>query len=276
SVDIRTARPSDRLDAGFYASLPRPPDERRNHQTADRTGPSRRNGTGGGRGPRACRGPRSQRGVPRQAAAGQAPAGLRHPGRAHGRRDPRAGPAHADPRGSGRLTMQKIVVGGGVPLRGEVRISGAKNAVLPILCAGLLGDAPLVVRNVPNLHDVKTTLRLLAELGAGITLDDSFTIRIDPTRVRNHVAPYELVKTMRASVLVLGPLLARHGAAEVSLPGGCAIGSRPVDQHIKGMQALGAEVAVEHGFIKARARRLRGARVVFDMVSVGATENVLM
>ncbi|WP_140910067.1 UDP-N-acetylglucosamine 1-carboxyvinyltransferase [Cognatiluteimonas lumbrici] len=172
--------------------------------------------------------------------------------------------------------MQKIVVGGGVPLRGEVRISGAKNAVLPILCAGLLGDAPLVVRNVPNLHDVKTTLRLLAELGAGITLDDSFTIRIDPTRVRNHVAPYELVKTMRASVLVLGPLLARHGAAEVSLPGGCAIGSRPVDQHIKGMQALGAEVAVEHGFIKARARRLRGARVVFDMVSVGATENVLM
>jgi len=172
--------------------------------------------------------------------------------------------------------MQKIVVGGGVPLRGEVRISGAKNAVLPILCAGLLGDGPLVVRNVPNLHDVKTTLRLLAELGAGITLDDSFTIRIDPNRVDNHVAPYELVKTMRASVLVLGPLLARHGAAEVSLPGGCAIGSRPVDQHIKGMQALGAEVVVEHGFIKATAKRLRGARVVFDMVSVGATENVLM
>jgi UDP-N-acetylglucosamine 1-carboxyvinyltransferase len=172
--------------------------------------------------------------------------------------------------------MQKIVVGGGVPLRGEVRISGAKNAVLPILCAGLLGEGPLVVRNVPNLHDVKTTVRLLAELGAGITLDDSFTIRIDPTRVRNHVAPYELVKTMRASVLVLGPLLARHGAAEVSLPGGCAIGSRPVDQHIKGMQALGAEVVVEHGFIKATAKRLRGARVLFDMVSVGATENVLM
>ena len=172
--------------------------------------------------------------------------------------------------------MQKIVVGGGVPLRGEVRISGAKNAVLPILCAGLLGELPLVVHNVPNLHDVKTTLRLLAELGAGIELDDHFTIRIDPRLVRNHVAPYELVKTMRASVLVLGPLLARHGAAEVSLPGGCAIGSRPVDQHIKGMQALGAEVAVEHGFIKASAKRLRGARIVFDMVSVGATENVLM
>ncbi|TAK40172.1 MAG: UDP-N-acetylglucosamine 1-carboxyvinyltransferase [Lysobacteraceae bacterium] len=174
--------------------------------------------------------------------------------------------------------MQKIVVQGGLPLRGEVRISGAKNAVLPILCAGLLADAELVVRNVPNLHDVKTTLRLLAELGCGITLDDSFTIRIDPTRVRNHdhVAPYELVKTMRASVLVLGPLLAKFGAAEVSLPGGCAIGSRPVDQHIKGMQALGADVVVEHGFIKARAKRLKGARVVFDMVSVGATENVLM
>ena len=172
--------------------------------------------------------------------------------------------------------MQKIVVEGGVPLRGEVRVSGAKNAVLPILCAGLLADGGLVVRNVPNLHDVKTTLRLLAELGCGITLDDSFTIRIDPSKVTSHVAPYELVKTMRASVLVLGPLLARYGAAEVSLPGGCAIGSRPVDQHIKGMQALGAEIAVEHGFIKASAKRLRGARVVFDMVSVGATENVLM
>ena len=172
--------------------------------------------------------------------------------------------------------MQKIVVEGGVPLRGEVRISGAKNAVLPILCAGLLADGDLVVRNVPNLHDVKTTLRLLAELGCGITLDDSFTIRIDPTSVRNHVAPYELVKTMRASVLVLGPLLAKFGAAEVSLPGGCAIGSRPVDQHIKGMQALGADVVVEHGIIKASAKRLRGARVVYDMVSVGATENVLM
>ena len=172
--------------------------------------------------------------------------------------------------------MQKIVVQGGAPLRGDVRISGAKNAVLPILCAGLLADGPLMVRNVPNLHDVKTTLRLLAELGAGIHLDDSFDIQIDPRSVRSHVAPYELVKTMRASVLVLGPLLAKHGAAEVSLPGGCAIGSRPVDQHIKGMQALGAEVSVEHGFIKASAKRLKGARVVFDMVSVGATENVLM
>ncbi|MEO6138841.1 MAG: UDP-N-acetylglucosamine 1-carboxyvinyltransferase [Luteimonas sp.] len=172
--------------------------------------------------------------------------------------------------------MHKIVVEGGVRLTGEVRISGAKNAVLPILCAGLLADEPLHVSNVPRLHDVKTTLRLLAELGAGIDVDDSFDITIDPRSVNSHVAPYDLVKTMRASVLVLGPLLAKHGAAEVSLPGGCAIGSRPIDQHIKGMQALGADVSVEHGFIKATARRLQGARVVFDMVSVGATENVMM
>jgi UDP-N-acetylglucosamine 1-carboxyvinyltransferase len=172
--------------------------------------------------------------------------------------------------------MHKIVVEGGVPLTGEVRISGAKNAVLPILCAGLLADEPLHVSNVPRLHDVKTTLRLLAELGAGIDVDDNFDITIDPRSVNSHVAPYDLVKTMRASVLVLGPLLAKHGAAEVSLPGGCAIGSRPIDQHIKGMQALGAQVSVEHGFIKATAKRLHGARVVFDMVSVGATENVMM
>ncbi|MGN6512108.1 MAG: UDP-N-acetylglucosamine 1-carboxyvinyltransferase [Lysobacteraceae bacterium] len=171
--------------------------------------------------------------------------------------------------------MQKIVVEGGVPLHGEVRISGAKNAVLPILCAALLADGPVVIRNVPQLHDVRTTLKVLGELGAGIQADGD-AIAIDPRTVHSHVAPYELVKTMRASVLVLGPLLAKHGAAEVSLPGGCAIGSRPVDQHIKGMQALGAEVSVDHGFIKASAQRLRGARVVFDMVSVGATENVLM
>jgi UDP-N-acetylglucosamine 1-carboxyvinyltransferase len=172
--------------------------------------------------------------------------------------------------------MDKILVEGGRALRGEVRISGAKNAVLPILCAALLADGPVTIRNVPRLHDVRTTLRLLGELGAGIDISDDHVIGIDPTRVNSHVAPYELVKTMRASVLVLGPLLARYGAAEVSLPGGCAIGSRPVDQHIKGMQALGADVSVDHGFIKASASRLRGGRVVFDMVSVGATENVLM
>ena len=173
--------------------------------------------------------------------------------------------------------MQKIVVNGGVPLRGEVRISGAKNAVLPILCATLLADGPVDIGNVPYLHDVVTTIKLLRELGASVEHDiDSGHVRVDARTVNSHIAPYELVKTMRASVLVLGPLLARYGAAEVSLPGGCAIGSRPVDQHIKGMQALGAEISVEHGFIKAKAERLRGGRVVFDMVSVGATENVLM
>jgi UDP-N-acetylglucosamine 1-carboxyvinyltransferase len=172
--------------------------------------------------------------------------------------------------------MQKIVVEGGARLEGEVRISGAKNAVLPILCATLLADAPVEIGNVPNLFDVKTTLRVLAELGAGVTMDDAFDLSIDPRSVRSHVAPYELVRTMRASVLVLGPLLAKFGAAEVSLPGGCAIGSRPVDLHLKGLRALGAEIAVENGYIVARAERLRGARHVFDMVSVGATENVLM
>jgi UDP-N-acetylglucosamine 1-carboxyvinyltransferase len=172
--------------------------------------------------------------------------------------------------------MQKILVQGGRPLSGDVRISGAKNAVLPILCAALLTDEVLMVRNVPRLHDVDTTLRLLGELGVRVDIDDAYDIRIDARSVHSHVAPYELVKTMRASVLVLGPLLARFGAAEVSLPGGCAIGSRPIDQHIKGMQALGADISVDHGFVKATAKRLRGARVVFDMVSVGATENVLM
>lgn len=173
--------------------------------------------------------------------------------------------------------MQKIVVTGGVPLEGEVRISGAKNAVLPILCATLLADGPVDIGNVPHLHDVVTTIKLLRELGAQVEHDTgNGHVRVDARSVNSHVAPYELVKTMRASVLVLGPLLARYGAAEVSLPGGCAIGSRPVDQHIKGMQALGAEVSVEHGFIKAKADRLKGGRVVFDMVSVGATENVLM
>jgi UDP-N-acetylglucosamine 1-carboxyvinyltransferase len=172
--------------------------------------------------------------------------------------------------------MQKILVSGGIPLNGEVAISGAKNAVLPILCATLLADEPVSIRNVPNLHDVKTTLRLLAELGAGVILQDDADLQIDPRTVRSHVAPYELVKTMRASVLVLGPLLAKYGAAEVSLPGGCAIGSRPVDLHIKALEALGAEITLEHGFIKAQAKRLKGGKVVFDIVSVGATENVLM
>ena len=176
--------------------------------------------------------------------------------------------------------MQKIVVSGGVPLHGEVAISGAKNAVLPILCATLLADAPVEILNVPHLHDVVTTIKLLGELGATIEFDQgtlarSSSLVVDPRSVNQHVAPYELVKTMRASILVLGPLLARHGAAEVSLPGGCAIGSRPVDQHIKGLQALGAEITVENGFIKARADRLKGGRFVFDLVTVTGTENVM-
>ena len=172
--------------------------------------------------------------------------------------------------------MQKIVVTGNGPLRGEVRISGAKNAVLPILCATLLADEPVRIDNVPHLHDVVTTAKLLQGLGAGVEhAGDAMTV--DPRSVDSHVAPYELVKTMRASVLVLGPLLARFGDAEVSLPGGCAIGSRPVDLHIKGLQALGAKIDVDHGFIKASVKgRLKGARHVFEMVSVGATENVLM
>src|SRR5688500_8633518 len=159
--------------------------------------------------------------------------------------------------------MQKIIVTGGTPLAGEVRISGAKNAVLPILCATLLADEPVAIGNVPHLHDVLTTAKLLTGLGAGIAHDAGNShLVVDPRGVHSHVAPYELVRTMRASVLVLGPLLAKYGAAEVSLPGGCAIGSRPVDLHIKGLQALGAEISVDHGFIKARAARRKGGRVV--------------
>jgi len=178
--------------------------------------------------------------------------------------------------------MAKIVVTGGKALNGEVHISGAKNAVLPILCATLLADAPVEITNVPHLHDVITTVKLLGELGAKVTIDQGTLSRgsavvVDPRTVNQHVAPYELVKTMRASVLVLGPLLAKYGKAEVSLPGGCAIGSRPVDQHIKGLQALGAEISVENGFIKAHVDgRLKGGRYTFDMVSVTGTENVLM
>jgi UDP-N-acetylglucosamine 1-carboxyvinyltransferase len=179
-------------------------------------------------------------------------------------------------------SMAKIVVTGGNALHGEVNISGAKNAVLPILCATLLADAAVEITNVPQLHDVITTVKLLSELGAEVCVDEGTlargsSISVDPRSVNQHVAPYELVKTMRASILVLGPLLARHGAAEVSLPGGCAIGSRPVDQHIKGLQALGADITVANGYIKASSNgRLRGGRFVFDMVSVTGTENVMM
>ncbi|HJP97187.1 MAG TPA: UDP-N-acetylglucosamine 1-carboxyvinyltransferase [Rhodanobacteraceae bacterium] len=172
--------------------------------------------------------------------------------------------------------MASIVISGGKPLNGDVWISGAKNAVLPILAACLLADEPVTVGNVPHLHDVTTTMELLGQMGAELVVDEHMRIRVDPRPTRRFFAPYELVKTMRASIVVLGPLIAKYGQAEVSLPGGCAIGSRPVDQHIKGLRALGAEINVENGYIKARAERLRGARVAMDMVTVTGTENIMM
>ncbi|EQD65494.1 UDP-N-acetylglucosamine 1-carboxyvinyltransferase [mine drainage metagenome] len=172
--------------------------------------------------------------------------------------------------------MAKIVISGGSPLHGEVRVSGAKNAVLPILAATLLADGPVVIGNVPHLHDVTTTMELLGQMGVQLVVDEHMRIHADPRGATNFFAPYDLVKTMRASILVLGPLVARFGQAEVSLPGGCAIGSRPVDQHLRGLEALGAEVTVENGYIKARAKRLRGARIVMDVVTVTGTENIMM
>ena len=172
--------------------------------------------------------------------------------------------------------MAKILITGGEPLNGEVGISGAKNAVLPILASCLLADEPVSIGNVPHLHDVTTFIELLGQMGTRLVLDDRMKMHVDPRSTSSTCAPYDLVKTMRASILVLGPLVARFGHAEVSLPGGCAIGSRPVDQHIRGLQALGAEVTVEAGFIRATAKRLKGARVVMDMVTVTGTENIMM
>src|SRR5690348_239086 len=172
--------------------------------------------------------------------------------------------------------MAKIVISGGTPLNGEVWISGAKNAVLPILAACLLADEPVTIGNVPHLHDVTTTMEVLGQMGAQLIVDERMKIHVDPRPTERFFAPYDLVKTMRASIVVLRPLVARYGQAEVSLPGGCAIGSRPVDQHIRGLQALGAEISVENGYIKARAKRLKGARIVMDMVTVTGTENIMM
>lgn len=172
--------------------------------------------------------------------------------------------------------MAKILISGGVPLNGEVGISGAKNAVLPILASCLLADEPVTISNVPHLHDVTTFIELLGQMGVQLVLDDRMKMHVDPRSTDRHVAPYDLVRTMRASILVLGPLVARFGKAEVSLPGGCAIGSRPVDQHIRGLQALGAKVTVENGYIKAEAGRLKGARIAMDMVTVTGTENIMM
>ena len=172
--------------------------------------------------------------------------------------------------------MAKIVISGGEPLQGDVWISGAKNAVLPILAATLLADGPVSIGNVPHLHDVTTTMELLGQMGVQLVLDERMKIHVDPRSIKSCSAPYDLVKTMRASILVLGPLVARYGEAEVSLPGGCAIGSRPVDLHIKGLQALGAQVTVENGYIRAKAKRLKGARINMDIVTVTGTENIMM
>jgi UDP-N-acetylglucosamine 1-carboxyvinyltransferase len=172
--------------------------------------------------------------------------------------------------------MDKLVIEGGIPLAGEVRISGAKNAALPLMCAALLTREPLTLGNIPQLKDVSTMLRLLGQMGVEVSLDERLGVELCAARLGNPVASYDLVKTMRASILVLGPLLARCGEARVSLPGGCAIGARPVDLHIKGLQAMGAEVAVEEGYIVARSGRLRGARIVMDLVTVTGTENLMM
>ena len=172
--------------------------------------------------------------------------------------------------------MSKLIINGGVPLQGELRASGAKNAVLPILAATLLADAPMTIRNVPHLQDVTTTMELLGRMGVDLVVDERMNIQVDPRSICSFQAPYELVRTMRASILVLGPLVARFGQAEVSLPGGCAIGSRPVNLHIKGLEAMGADIKVENGYIRARANRLKGARIVLDLVTVTGTENLLM
>jgi UDP-N-acetylglucosamine 1-carboxyvinyltransferase len=172
--------------------------------------------------------------------------------------------------------VDKLQIRGGVPLDGEVRISGAKNAALPILAGALLADGPVSIGNVPHLRDVTTMIELLGRMGVSVTVDERMRIEVDPRSTRETFAPYELVKTMRAAVLVLGPLVARFGAADVSLPGGCAIGARPVNIHVAGLQAMGAEVHIENGYIKARAGRLRGARIVLETVTVTGTENLMM
>jgi UDP-N-acetylglucosamine 1-carboxyvinyltransferase len=172
--------------------------------------------------------------------------------------------------------LDKLLIRGGTPLEGEVRISGAKNAALPILAAALLPEEPVRIGNVPHLHDVTTMIALLGRMGVGVTVGERMQVEVDPRQAREAVAPYEMVKTMRASILVLGPLLARHGQADVSLPGGCAIGARPVNLHVEGLKAMGAEIGIEGGYIRARAGRLRGARIVLETVTVTGTENLMM
>ena len=172
--------------------------------------------------------------------------------------------------------MDKLIITGGRALSGDVRISGAKNAALPILAATLLADSPMVIGNLPHLRDITTTMELLGRMGVDLTVDEKMRVEVDASQIATPFAPYELVKTMRASILVLGPLLARCGHADVSLPGGCAIGSRPVDLHIDGLRAMGAEITVDSGYIRARAARLQGTRLVLDLVTVTGTENLMM
>jgi UDP-N-acetylglucosamine 1-carboxyvinyltransferase len=172
--------------------------------------------------------------------------------------------------------MDKLIITGGARLSGELRISGAKNAALPILAATLLSESPVSVGNIPHLHDITTTMELLGRMGVHLTVDEKMNIEVDSSTINSFVAPYELVRTMRASILVLGPLVARFGEAHVSLPGGCAIGSRPVDIHINGLIKMGADITVENGFIHAKATRLKGCRLVLEQITVTGTENLLM
>ncbi len=172
--------------------------------------------------------------------------------------------------------MDKLLINGGTRLDGELRISGAKNAALPIMAATLLSDYPVSVGNIPHLHDITTTMELLGQMGVQLTIDEKMNIEVDCSEINHFEAPYELVKTMRASILVLGPLLARYGKANVSLPGGCAIGTRPVDIHLKALESMGADIKVEGGYIRATATRLKGCKLVLDKVTVTGTENLLM
>jgi UDP-N-acetylglucosamine 1-carboxyvinyltransferase len=172
--------------------------------------------------------------------------------------------------------MDKLIISGGMPISGEIRISGAKNAALPILTATLLADSPMTVCNVPHLQDVTTTMELLGGMGVHLVVDEKMNIEIDVSSIRRFYAPYDLVKTMRASILVLGPMLTRFGQAEVSLPGGCAIGSRPVNLHVQGLEAMGANIVIENGYIKASAKRLKGTHLVMDLITVTGTENLMM
>ncbi len=172
--------------------------------------------------------------------------------------------------------MDKLIIKGGRPLQGEISISGAKNAALPILAATLLADDPVNISNVPHLHDITTTIGLLARMGSELTVDERMNLEVDSTNLKDFSAPYELVKTMRSSILVLGPLLAKYGKADVSLPGGCAIGSRPVNLHLQGLQSMGADIQVEGGYIRATAKRLKGVHLTMDIITVTGTENLMM